>query len=243
MNKGKLIVASNHLGNVSDIPRKTVMALKNTKNIFCEYRQYFIEDVVKPNKLSLEGVTLTEFGGKDPEMIRSKVLKIVKSGEDVLIIPDAGTIGFSDYGTDLVGLMYENGITVEIIPGPSIVSAAIAAAGIPGDSESVYFGAFFHCDNKEAKEKLEQIKNLTGTLVLLQMPTKLYDFTQDVLSVFGEDRLASICINLGMSNQTILHGSLENVSKTFSDMEITDIFTTLVVSGKYDLLPDDKEPI
>src|SRR5260221_3679007 len=71
---------------------------------------------------------------EDVEAARGPVLLgALASGQDVLLVTDAGMPGISDPGYRLVRDALDAGITVTVLPGPSAVTAAVAVSGLPTD--------------------------------------------------------------------------------------------------------------
>ena len=64
----------------------------------------------------------------------------MRAGEKVALITDAGMPSISDPGYRIVRACIENGIQVEVIPGPSAVLTALVGSGLPTDR--FYFGGF-----------------------------------------------------------------------------------------------------
>ncbi len=59
------------------------------------------------------------------------VLDVLRGGQDVAIVSDAGTPVLSDPGFLLVRTLREEGLNVASVPGPSAFTAALAASGQP----------------------------------------------------------------------------------------------------------------
>ena len=60
-------------------------------------------------------------------------MEALESGKDVALVSDAGTPLVSDPGYRLLQAAHANGIAVSPIPGPSAVTAALSASGLPTD--------------------------------------------------------------------------------------------------------------
>src|SRR5690606_40285427 len=72
------------------------------------------------------------------------LLEALRSGEDVLLVTDAGMPSVSDPGYRLVTECVAEGLPVTCLPGPSAVTTALAVSGLPsedrksvGEGESV----------------------------------------------------------------------------------------------------------
>src|SRR5260221_1969208 len=71
---------------------------------------------------------------EDVEAARGPVLLgALASGQDLLLVTDAGMPAISDPGYRLVRDAFDAGITVTVLPGPSAVTAAVAVSRLPTD--------------------------------------------------------------------------------------------------------------
>lgn len=228
---GSFIVCASHTGNLLDVPARTLDKIKNTKYIFCEFLYEFNRTFVEFYKIDMSGKIIVDTGGNhDQEKIASDIIKILMSGEDVVFITDSGLIGFADNGVSIVHLMYMSGINVELIPGPTIVSSAIAIAGIPASARDVIFTSFFDYDIEEKKKKLSQIKNIDATIVILDFPYKIKELIVAIKESIGDERFAALCVNIGMDSQLITRKRIKNFLD--EDLELDDYcYTTLVLEG------------
>ena len=146
MRPGTLIVCANHIGNILDVPPRTIEKIRQTKHIFCDHLETFDQDIAIPYKIDMNDKIIFEVGidenGEENNTVKA-ALSVLQKGKDIVFISDNGLPGFADRGTRIIDIVYQNNIPVEIIPGPSIVSAAVAVAGIPSSSSDVLFISFF----------------------------------------------------------------------------------------------------
>jgi 16S rRNA (cytidine1402-2'-O)-methyltransferase len=156
-------------------------------------------------------------------------LSVLQEGKDIVFISDNGLPGFADRGTRIIDIVYENNIPVEIIPGPSIVSASIAVAGIPSSSSDVLFISFFDSNEKEKLNKLKLIKDFDASIVFLDFPENMKWLIDNIEKIIGEKRLAALCINIGLEPQKIIRKEISLFKKDFPDL--TDNYVTLVLEG------------
>ena len=61
------------------------------------------------------------------------LLKRLMSGQDVAVVTDAGMPSIADPGYLVVKAAIDAGIRVEVIPGASALTSAIAGSGLPAD--------------------------------------------------------------------------------------------------------------
>ena len=75
---------------------------------------------------------------------------MLKAGDDVALVSDAGSPNLSDPGAYIMGKIAEKGVRIEPIPGPSSLTALVSISQIPGNAFT--FGGFFPRKAKEAEE-------------------------------------------------------------------------------------------
>ena len=80
-------------------------------------------------------------------------------------------LGISDPGEVIVKKAIEENIDVIPIPGACAIISALIASGLD-TTEFVFYG-FLPLNKKLRKEKLEQIKNETRTLVIYEAPHRI----------------------------------------------------------------------
>ena len=85
----------------------------------------------------------------------SKIIELLKSGETISLISDAGTPSISDPGAILVNECVKNDIKIIPIPGPSAVATAVSISGF---SEKFFFYGFLP-DKKQ--NLLNELKKLS----------------------------------------------------------------------------------
>jgi len=232
MRPGTLIICANHIGNILDVPPRTIEKIRQTKHIFCDHLDTFNRDIAIPYTINMNDKTVFEFGINKNDQENNTIktaLSFLQKGEDVVFISDHGLPGFADRGTRIIDIIHNNNIPVEIVPGPSIVSAAVAVAGIPSSSSDVLFVSFFESNEKEKREKLNLIKDLDASIVFLDFPENMEWLINTIEEVVGRYRLAALCINVGLETQRIIKKEIFLFKKDFPDLR--DSYVTLVLEG------------
>ena len=133
-------------------------------------------------------------------------------GGDVALVTDAGMPGISDPGAELVAAAAQAGFSVEVVPGPSAVTAALALSGFPGDAFS--FLGFLPRRKKDRQSALRQSAASPVPLVLFEAPHRLRATLADVDSVFGERSLA-VCRELTKIYEEVFRGSAADALEHF----------------------------
>lgn len=129
MKTGTLSIVATPIGNLEDITLRAIRVLKEADYILCE-------DTRVTGKLlkHYEINTKTKrYDSHASEKVHEEILTDLAAGLHVALVSDAGTPGVSDPGVLLVGRAREAGATVEVIPGPSVVTAAFSISGLTGN--------------------------------------------------------------------------------------------------------------
>lgn len=166
--KGVLYVVATPIGNLKDITLRALEVLKNVDIIACEDTRITKKLL---NHYGLQGKKLIPYHEHIEEEASEKVISLLKGGEDIALVSDAGTPCISDPGYRVVKKAWENGIKVVPIPGAFAGAAALSASGLPSD-KFLFIG--FLPNKPKKKEKLlnEYIK--TGfTFILYESPKRV----------------------------------------------------------------------
>lgn len=131
-----LSIVATPIGNLGDITLRAIETLKNCDAIVCEDTRVtgqLLQHLELPKKelISCHGYT-------NPKKVEA-ILDRLESGENLVMVSDAGTPGISDPGYALVSRARAAGIRMEAIPGPSAFLTALSVSGLPID-KFVYLG-------------------------------------------------------------------------------------------------------
>lgn len=118
--------------------------------------------------------------GKAPHLV-AKLL----AGTSIALVSDAGMPLVSDPGALLVRAAREAGVRVEVVPGPSAVTAALAAAGISGPFA---FLGFPPASGGGRKEWFARLGRMTTVLpaVFFESPHRMAKTVADAEKVLGD---------------------------------------------------------
>ena len=90
-------------------------------------------------------------------------------------------------------------------------NVAVVSDACPGmDTKQFFFIGFLSTKNKEKRDKLEEVKNIQGTLIFYEAPHKIMDTLKMMLEVLG-DRQISICRELTKIHEEFIRGSISDV--------------------------------
>jgi 16S rRNA (cytidine1402-2'-O)-methyltransferase len=119
-----------------------------------------------------------------------RIVDLLRAGQAVAFVTDAGTPGISDPGGTLVKLAREQGCNVVPVPGANAAICALSAAGIPA-SRFVFYG-FLPASSGLRRRELEELRSSPYTLVFYEAPHRILESVSDLADVFGLHRYLAI---------------------------------------------------
>lgn len=226
---GKLFLVGTPIGNLGDMTYRAVETLKEVDFICAEDTRvtskllnYF--DIKKP---------LISYHEHNSKAAGKQVIDRILSGENAAIVTDAGMPCISDPGEDLVKLCYENGVEVNVVPGPSAVVSALAVSGL--DTSRFAFEGFLSVTKKQRFSHLAQVKGCTSTMIFYEAPHKLIYTLKDMLEYFG-DRKISICRELTKIHEEVFRTTLSGAVEYYTENKPKGEFVLVVEGAKADEL-------
>ncbi len=199
---GTLYIVATPIGNLSDITAHALDCLKTVDIIACE-------DTRTSGKLLQHFNISTQtwaYHDYNAEVQTPKLIEMLQSGKHIALISDAGTPLISDPGFRLVRACHEYGIKVSPVVGACAAIAGLSVAGLPSDK--FYFYGFLPAKSHGRKEELDNVKNLTATLIFYEAPHRIIDCVADMASVLGEDRKVTFCREITKTFETVYPSTL-----------------------------------
>ena len=220
-NENGLYLVSTPIGNLKDITLRAIETLKKSSRILCEdtrvsrnlLDRYEIKSKLVSNHKFNESKNL------------NKIINLLKSGETISLISDAGTPSISDPGAILVNECLKNNIKVIPIPGPSAVAAAVSISGF---SEKFIFYGFLPEKKQALINTFNKISKFNETCVFFISPKKINKIIPELKKNFSGRKIV-FCREISKIYE-------EFIRKNIDDLDIFDIEPkgelTIVVSEK-----------
>ena len=228
-----LYLVATPIGNLEDITFRAVRILKEVPLIAAEDTRT-TKTLLKRYQIDTKQ---TSYHDHNKESKTPVLLDHLKT-EDLALVSDAGTPGISDPGFFLVQAALASGHEVVPIPGPSAPVAALSASGFPTDN-FLYLG-YLPRKKKARREFLEDLKNLSWTLVFLETPHRLIQSLEDMVSILGEREIA-VARELTKIHEEIFRSSILEARDHYQENKPKGEIT-LIVSGNggKDVWPEEK---
>lgn len=177
--RGRLLVVGTPIGNLGDLSPRAASALADA-------------DLVVAEDSRLAARLLAHVGARRPTLSFNDhnvserlpgLLSRLAAGETLALTTDAGMPAVSDPGAALVAAARARGASVEVVPGPSAVTAAVALAGI--EAGGFVFGGFLPSRPVAARvARLRALLAAAGSLgqplVLFEAPHRVADLLEQL---------------------------------------------------------------
>lgn len=231
---GKLYIVGTPIGNLGDI---SVRALETLRAV----------DFIAAEDTRVTMKLLTHFGISKPlvsyyehnKMERgTTVVARILAGENCALTTDAGMPVISDPGGLLVAQCREEGIEMEVVPGPCALVAAFALAGL--ESGRFCFEGFLSMNKRARREHLESLVKEKRAMIFYEAPHKLKATIDDFIETFGEDRGMLIARELTKTHEESLRMTLGDAKRKY-ELDPPRGEFVLVIDGAPDTASDEGE--
>ena len=207
---GKLYLVAPPIGNLEDITIRALNVLKNVDLIAAEDTRHTLGLL---NHFEISKPLISYY--KEIEKGKSEVLiKKLMDGQNIAVVSDAGTPGISDPGEEIVKAAIENNIEIIPIPGACAFVNALIASGM--NTREFAFIGFLSANNKERREKLEELIYENRTLIFYEAPHKLKAMLESLKEVLG-DRKVVLARELTKLHEEFLRGNVSTLLEQIVD--------------------------
>ena len=231
-----LYIVATPIGNLGDMTFRAIETLREVDVIAAEDTRHSAKlmahfDIRTPMVSYHDHSTPAEL---------ERLLMRLRGGDSIALISDAGTPMISDPGYRLVAACQAERLPVVPIPGPSSMTAALSAAGLPSDR--FHFEGFLPAKPGPRSQRLESLRAHEATLIFFESPRRLPITLEAMCSVLG-DREAALCREMTKSHETIRRDRLSALAEfVLGDLNQQRGEIVIVVRGfdasESDLSPD-----
>ena len=223
---GTLIVAAAPIGRPEDASSRLASALAGAAVIAAEDTRR-VRRLAAALGVTPPGRTVSYYDDVEQERVAG-LLASLRSGDDVLLITDAGMPGVSDPGYRLVAAAAAAGLRVTVLPGPSAVTAALAVSGLPSDR--FCFEGFPPRRDGPRARRFAGLAAEPRTLVFFEAARRAGATLGELAAAFGQDRRAVVCRELSKTHEEIRRGTLGELAEWAAGGLLGEV--TLVVAGR-----------
>ena len=204
LNANRLWIVATPLGNPGDLSPRAREVLASADLVLAE-------DTRRTARLlrecGIETRRLLSFHDHNEAERQEGVLRLLREGQCVALVSDAGTPLLADPGYRLVRACRKEGLAVSPLPGPSAPVAALSAAGIPPLPHS--FLGFLPRDASGRDALFTAFAHVPGALIFFERKDRLKESLARAARILGPRELA-VCRELTKEHEEFIVGRLED---------------------------------
>ena len=207
---GKLYLVATPIGNMDDMSIRMVNTLKEVDYIAAEDTRN-TGLLLKHFSIVTKQISFHEHNAKEkiPDLIR-----LLKNGQDIAQVSDAGLPSISDPGHDLVKAAIDEEIAVVTVPGPSAGISALIASGL-APQPHIFYG-FLPRKAGQQKEFFSNKKAYPETQIFYESPHRVKATLENMLSIYG-DRSVVLVRELTKIYEEYQRGLISEVIESISE--------------------------
>ncbi len=209
---GTLYVVGTPIGNLAEGSPAMRDAFERASAVLCE-------DTRVTGKLLLAWGISKPLERADAKRLPERAHGIVSrllSGETLALASDAGMPAISDPGQLLVDAALDAGVRVEVVAGPSALTAAVAASGL--QCSRFTFLGFLARKGRAREEELQLVASSRVGAVIYESPHRVRATLADLARVLPGRRVA-LCRELTKLHQEVLRGTAAELEEALRARE------------------------
>ncbi len=173
-----LYIVSTPIGNLDDISYRAVEVLKKVTVIACEDTRR-TKKLLSYYEISTRCISCHSYNQE--KIYNTLLLPLLKKGEDVALVSDAGTPCISDPGAVIVEHVYNNDIAVTPIVGASAITALVSVSGLHG--KGFWFEGFLQRKKNARLKRLSELLEKNIGFVLFESPYRIEKLLEEITSI------------------------------------------------------------
>lgn len=233
--QARLYIVATPIGNLADITQRAVNVLKSVPVVACEDTR---RSRVMLAHIGATPGRVVALHDHNEAAMSAQIVDYLGSGQDVALITDAGTPTVSDPGFQLVRLAWEAGISVTPVPGPSAVTAAVAASPIPVNR--FRFEGFLPARSAARREALQAILASDVAVIFFEAPHRLRESLSDLVDLGGGGRSLLLCRELTKLHETLTVGTVASLLDSPTVMDRGEFACVLAPASEPEQSPPDQ---
>ena len=205
-NFGKLYIVSTPIGNIKDITFRAIEVLEKADYIVCENpnNSKKLLNHYNINKKLIQLNAIIE------ENNTSNILNLIKNGNNIAYISDAGTPCISDPGQILVSNAIKENIEVSVIPGANAILTSLVGSGL--NISNFTFVGFLSNKSGTRLNQLKELSKINSTLVIYESSHRILDTIKDIKQTFNNDLNICIAKELTKIHEEYIRDNIANIS-------------------------------
>jgi 16S rRNA (cytidine1402-2'-O)-methyltransferase len=221
---GRLYVVATPIGNLGDITVRAIDVLGKVDFVVAENRSRALKLLSYLN-IHKPLITINSY---NEQRKASEIAVRLLDGNDIALITAAGTPCVSDPGIVVVRKVYEAGMEVSAVPGPSAVAAAVSISGLYADR--FLFLGFLPQKRGKKKKILREFCIFPYPMILFESPRRIIETLRCISEELG-DREVTVLKEMTKIYEQVLRAPVSQLIDVFSEGEQKGEYT-IIVEGK-----------
>lgn len=226
---GHLYVVATPIGNLADLTERARAILGAVDLIACE------DTRTTGVMLGRIGVRRELFPYHDHNEAEAAVrlAERLGSGLSVAVVSDAGTPALSDPGFRIVRECRRRGLPVVPVPGPSALTAALSASGLP--TNGFLFVGFLPPKSAARIAFFEKHRDFAYTVVLYESCHRIAKAVDELNVTLGGDRVICVAKEISKLHETFWVGPAAEVQTRLKQASLKGEFVLLIAPADFTL--------
>jgi len=184
-----LYIIATPIGNLKDVTLRALETLELLDCLLCEDTRH--TGMLLKNLGVKNNPKLVSFYDEVEEQKIPQIIEMLRNGQKVGLVTDAGTPIISDPGWKLVKKCQETGLKYTSIPGASAAINALVLAGLPAGRFS--FLGFLPKKSGDRIKVLKEYLPVNGAKVVYESPFRIEKLMAEIKQVYGDGVKIKIC--------------------------------------------------
>lgn len=199
----KLYIVGTPIGNLADITLRAIDTLRRVDVIACEDTRHSLPLL---NHYDVHARLIACHKHNESEAAAT-ITELLSSGLNVALITDAGMPSISDPGAEVISKCREQGVEIELVPGPTAFASAVTLSGIKA-AGFTFIG--FLPEKTADKVSILKRADMSGLpIVLYVAPHDLKKTSELLLSTLG-DRTVHTVREITKLHESVVTSTLQN---------------------------------
>jgi len=207
---GRLTVCPTPIGNLDDLPPRVRAALATCDLVACEDTRH---TGLLLHHLGIE-VPMLSIEAHRETRVAADIGRRLDDDAHICLVTDAGTPALSDPGRAVIASALAADAVVETLPGPSAITTALVASGLPTDRFA--FIGFLPRGATAIGKVLDEVDRWGITLVAFESAKRLPG-TLALLAEREPGRPAAVCRELTKLHEETVRGSTADLAANFRE--------------------------
>ncbi len=205
MNNYILKIISTPIGNLEDISKRAISALQDANYIVCESQK---KAKILTQKFDLRA-KLMVYNDHSTEKQREHITNLIKNGNKVVLISDAGTPLISDPGYKLIQYLKQENISITHISGASAVISGLLLSFMPTD-RFIFLG-FFPQKQQKLQEIIINLQNFPVTAIFFESSNRILKTIEKLQTLLPQNTKISVVKEISKIHEETIHGTMAEV--------------------------------